>query len=423
MTNFVKKNKIMYLTSHFLSHKHKYRLATMRVIWYHGTAQKKKRMKAILALEDGTVYEGSAIGATGTATGAVCFNTAVAGYQELITDPASRGLIPVMTYPLIGNYGVCEADNESARPQANAIIVSELARLHSNWHSTEDMGTWMSANGLVGIAGIDCRAVATHIRDNGTMRGCVTTELSADEAVAAAKAAPALEGTELVSSVSTAETYVWQGESRAWKLPNKTAGDMSNYCELPAATGKMVVYDFGVTRSTLATLRRHGFECTVVPAGTSAENVLSMGADAVFLSGGPGDPAPLTAISAEIAKLVGKLPIVGTGIGHQLLAMAFGGKTRKLSFGHHGANQPVKDERIGHVLITTQNEDFTVVADSLPSELQVIQTNMNDNTVAALRHTTLPIFTVQYQPSDIPGPKGADSYYTEITKMIQAAKA
>ena len=406
-----------------MSHKHKYSLATKRLIWYHGTAQKKKRMKAILALEDGTVYEGSAIGATGTATGEVCFNTAVAGYQEFLTDPATRGLIPVMTYPLIGNYGICEEDNESSRPQANALIVTELARLHSNWRANEDMGSWMSRHGMVGIEGIDCRAVATHIRDNGTMRGCVTTELSAEEAIAAAKAAPAALGTELVSSVTTKESYLWQGESREWKLPNKTAGDMSNYCELPAATGKMVVYDFGVSYSTLATLRRHGFECTVVPATTTAESVLAMEADAVFLSGGPGDPAPLTAISAEMAKLVGKLPIVGTGIGHQLLAMAFGGKTSKLTFGHHGANQPVKDERIGHVLITTQNEDYTVVADSLPSELEVIQTNMNDNTVAALRHKSYPIFTVQYQPSDIPGPKGADSYYTEITKMIQAAKA
>ena len=380
-------------------------------------------MKAILALEDGTIFEGSSIGATGTATGMVCFNTAVAGYQELITDPASRGQIPVMAYPLIGNYGISEMDNESACPQASALVVTELARLHCNWNSTEDMGSWMQRFNMVGIEGVDCRAIATHIRDNGTMRGCVTTELSAEEAVAAAKAAAPIEGTELVSSVTTAETYLWEGESRAWKLPNKTAGDMTNYCELPAATAKMVVYDFGVTRSTLGTLRRHGFECTVVNANTPAAEVLAMQPDAVFLSGGPGDAAPLTAISAEIAKLIGQLPIVGTGIGHQLLAMAFGGKTQKLPFGHHGANQPVKDERIGHVLITTQNEDFTVEKNSLPAELEVIQTNMNDNTVAALRHKTLPIFTVQYQPSDIAGPKGADSYYTEITKMIQAAKA
>lgn len=380
-------------------------------------------MKAILALEDGTIFEGSSIGATGTATGEICFNTAVAGYQELITDPATCGLIPVMAYPLVGNYGVCEADNESDRPQANAIVVTELARLHSNWNSTEDMGGWMSRHGMVGIAGVDCRAIATHIRDNGSMKACVSTELSADEAVAAAKAAPALQGSDLVSTVTTKESYQWEGESRAWKLPNKTAGDMTNYCELPAATGKMVVYDFGVTRSTLATLRRHGFECTVVPAGTTAEAVLALQPDAVFLSNGPGDATPLGSISQEIAKLAGKLPIAGIGMGHQLLAQAFGGTTSKLKFGHHGANQPVKDERIGHVLITTQNESFTVDAASLPAELEVIQTNMNDNTVAALRHKTLPIYTVQYQASDIAGPKGYDSYFTEITKMIQAAKA
>lgn len=380
-------------------------------------------MKAILALEDGTIFEGSSIGATGTATGEVCFNTAVAGYQELITNPASRGLIPVMTYPLIGNYGIADMDNESDRPQANALVVTELARLHSNWNSTEDMGSWMSRHGMVGIAGVDCRAIATHIRDNGSMRGCVTTELSEEEAVATAKAAQTLAGSNLVKEVTTDKTYMWEGDSRAWKLPNKTVGDMTNYSELPAAIGKMVVYDFGVARSTLATLRRHGFECTVVPADTPAESVLALQPDAVFLSDGPGDAAVLTAPVAEIAKLTGKLPIAGMGIGHQVLAMAFGGKTSKLKFGHHGANQPVKDERIGHVLITTQNESFTVEASSLPAELEVIQTNMNDNTVAALRHKTLPIYTVQYQAADIAGPKGYDSYYTEITKMIQAAKA
>lgn len=380
-------------------------------------------MKAILALEDGTIFEGSSIGATGTATGEVCFNTAVAGYQELITNPASRGLIPVMTYPLIGNYGIADMDNESDRPQANALVVTELARLHSNWNSTEDMGSWMSRHGMVGIAGVDCRAIATHIRDNGSMRGCVTTELNAEEAVATAKAAQTLAGSNLVKEVTTGKTYSWEGDSRAWKLPNKTVGDMTNYSELPAAIGKMVVYDFGVARSTLATLRRHGFECTVVPADTPAESVLALQPDAVFLSDGPGDAAVLTAPVAEIAKLTGKLPIAGMGIGHQVLALAFGGKTSKLKFGHHGANQPVKDERIGHVLITTQNESFTVEASSLPAELEVIQTNMNDNTVAALRHKTLPIYTVQYQAADIAGPKGYDSYYTEITKMIQAAKA
>ncbi|MBQ9094917.1 MAG: glutamine-hydrolyzing carbamoyl-phosphate synthase small subunit [Akkermansia sp.] len=380
-------------------------------------------MKAILALEDGTIFEGSSIGATGTATGEVCFNTAVAGYQELITNPASRGLIPVMTYPLIGNYGIADMDNESDRPQANALVVTELARLHSNWNSTEDMGSWMSRHGMVGIAGVDCRAIATHIRDNGSMRGCVTTELNAEEAVATAKAAQTLAGSNLVKEVTTDKTYIWEGDSRAWKLPNKTVGDMTNYSELPAAIGKMMVYDFGVARSTLATLRRHGFECTVVPADTPAESVLALQPDAVFLSDGPGDAAVLTAPVAEIAKLTGKLPIAGMGIGHQVLAMAFGGKTSKLKVGHHGANQPVKEERIGHVIITTQNESFTVEASSLPAELEVIQTNMNDNTVAALRHKTLPIYTVQYQAADIAGPKGYDSYYTEITKMIQAAKA
>ena len=396
----------------------------MADFWYHGTAQKKKRMKAILALEDGTVYEGSAIGATGTATGELCFNTAVAGYQELITDPATRGTIPVMTYPLIGNYGVCEGDNESARPQANALVVTELARLHSNWRSNQDMGSWMQQHGLVGIEGVDCRAVATHLRDKGSMRACVTTELDAPAAIAAAQAAPTLAGTNPLSFVTEEDAAALQNRDlRGWKLPNKTAGDMTNHVELPACIGKIAVLNFGIKYSTIATLRQHGYECAILPATTPAEAILSAKEyKAVFLSDGAGDPAAICPEVLSNIKAIAEagMPVFGTGMGHMALAQAFGASTYKLPFGHHGANHPVKDERIGHVLITSQNENFTVAADSLPAELEVIQTNMNDNTVAALRHQTLPIFTVQYQASDIPGPKGYDSYFTEITKMIQA---
>ncbi|MBE6418136.1 MAG: glutamine-hydrolyzing carbamoyl-phosphate synthase small subunit [Akkermansiaceae bacterium] len=381
-------------------------------------------MKAILALEDGTVYEGSAIGATGTATGELCFNTAVAGYQELITDPATRGLIPVMTYPLIGNYGICTEDNESTRPQANALVVTELARLHCNWRANTDMGSWMQQFNMVGIEGVDCRAIATHLRENGSMRACVSTELSADAAVAAAQAAPTLAGTDPLSYVCTDDAAAIQGRDlRGWKLPNKTVGDMTNYTELPAVIGKIAVLNFGIKFSTIATLRQHGYECDILPATTAADAILS-GKEykAVFLSDGAGDPAALSPeVLANIKAIAGSgMPVFGTGMGHLALAKAFGAATRQLPFGHHGANQPVKDERIGHVLITSQNESFTVVAESLPAELEVIQTNMNDNTVAALRHKELPIFTVQYQPADIAGPKGYDSYFTEITKMIQA---
>lgn len=385
-------------------------------------------MKAILALEDGTIFEGSSIGATGTATGEVCFNTAVAGYQELITDPATHGLIPVMTYPLIGNYGVTEMDNESPRPQANALVVTELARLHSNWNSTEDMGSWMTRQGLVGIAGVDCRAIATHIRDNGTMRGCVTTELSAEDAVATAKAAPTLEGTDLVKAIYNPEVNygVWTGESREWKLPNKTAGDMTNYKELPPVTHRMAVFDFGVRYSTLAALRRQGIECVVIPPHSCVDDVYAgCKCNSVFLSDGPGDPAAVSEnVIATIEHLVKMgCPVFGNGMGNLLLARAMGASTGKLKFGHHGANQPVKDERVGHVLITTQNDNFTVLPETLPAELEVVQTNMNDNTVAALKHKSKPVFTVQYIPSEIPGPKGADSYFAEIAKMLKAYKA
>lgn len=385
-------------------------------------------MKAILALEDGTIFEGSSIGATGTATGEVCFNTAVSGYQELLTDPATHGLIPVMTYPLIGNYGVCEMDNESKRPHASALVVTELARLHSNWNSQEDMGSWMTRHGLVGIAGVDCRAIATHIRDNGTMRGCVTTELNEEDAVATAKAAPTLEGANLVHEITDSETCYgpWAGESREWKLPNKTAGDMTNYKELPPVTHRMAVFDFGVRYSTLAALRRQGIECVVISPYSCADDVYAGNkCDSVFLSDGPGDPAAVNESCVEtIANLVERgCPVFGNGMGNLLLARAMGASTRKLKFGHHGANQPVKDERAGHVLITSQNDNFTVIPETLPAELEVVQINMNDNTVAALKHKSKPIFTVQYIPSEIPGPKGADSYFAEIAKMLKAVKA
>lgn len=374
-------------------------------------------MNAILALEDGTIFEGTSFGAAGTTTGEVCFNTAVVGYQELLTDPSYKGMLLAMTYTHIGNYGVCEEDNESNNIHANALIVEEASRISSSWRSEESMIAWMERHGVPGIQGVDTRKLTRIISTKGAMRACVTTELSAEEAVAAAKAAPTLEGQDLVSAVTTAAAYHWEGESREWKLPNKTAGDMTYYKELPAVKYTAVVYDFGVCRSTLRAIRRDGFDITVVPASTPAEEVIAMAPDAVFLSNGPGDPAALPAIHAEIAKLVGNIPVYGIGLGQMILAHAMGGKTTKLAFGHHGGNHPVKRILTGAVSITTQSNNFAVMASGLPETVEVTHINMNDGSIAGIRCTASNAAGLQFEPV------GMECNFPEMVRMVEERKA
>ena len=359
-------------------------------------------MKAILALEDGTIFEGSAFGACDTVTGEVCFNTAVMGYQEIMTDPSYNGQILAMTYPLIGNYGICTEDSESDRPQISALVAVEISRLHSSWRAAEPMEDWLKRHNVTGIAGIDTRKLATHLRNNGCMRACVTTQLSAEDAVNAARAAAPLAGADMVSAISTSETYHWDGDSRNWKLPNKTMGDLSNYSDIAPAKYKAVAYDFGIKRSVLRALRRDGFDVTVVNAHTPAADVLAMAPDAVFLSSGPGDPAALGSIAAEIKQLLGKVPVFGLSLGQQILGMAMGATTCKLKFGHHGCNYPVKDTKSGQVLITTQNVDFALVADSLPADVEITHTNLNDGTVEGICSKSVPAMGVQFHPAPVP---------------------
>lgn len=380
-------------------------------------------MKAILALEDGTIFEGKAFGATATVTGEACFNTSMTGYQEILTDPSYRGQIVTMTYPLIGNYGICEEDNESAAPQVRGFAIGELARLHSNWRSNEDLGSWMVRHNIPGIEGIDTRKLTKLLRSKGAQRACLTTELSAEDAIKAAQNAAPMSGSDFVTEVSTADTYHWEGESRDWKLPNKTAGDLTTYDKLPPVQYKIVAYDFGIKRNILRCLRRDGFDVTVVNAYTPAEEVLAMQPDGIFLSNGPGDPAALPRIHAEITKLLGKLPIFGICLGHQLLGHAFGGKTFKLKFGHRGGNQPVKDLRSGKVAITSQNHGFAVDPDSLPADVEVTHVNLNDGTVEGVRHTKMPVFCVQYHPEAAPGPKDADYFFGEFIDLIKDFQA
>lgn len=380
-------------------------------------------MKAILALEDGTIFEGTSFGATGTVTGEACFNTSMTGYQEVLTDPSYRGQIVTMTYPLIGNYGVCEADNESAHPQVRGFAVEEVARVHSNWRAEEALPAWMERHGIPGIEGIDTRKLTKLLRTKGAQRACLSTELSAEEAVAAAQNSAPMSGSDFVTEVSTPDTYHWEDESRDWKLPNKTTGDLSNYAELPPVRYRIVAFDFGIKRNILRCLRRDGFDVTVVNAYTTAEEVLDMNPDGIFLSNGPGDPSALPRIHAELKKLLGKLPIFGICLGHQLLGHAFGGKTFKLKFGHRGGNQPVKDLRTGKVAITSQNHGFAVDPDSLPADVEVTHINLNDGTVEGIRHTTLPIFCVQYHPEAAPGPKDATYFFGEFIGLIEDFKA
>ena len=380
-------------------------------------------MKAILALEDGTIFEGKSFGSTGTVTGEACFNTSMTGYQEILTDPSYRGQIVTMTYPLIGNYGICEEDNESTGPQVRGFVIGELARLHSNWRSNEALETWLERHNIPGIEDVDTRKLTKHLRTHGAQRSCLTTELNAEEAVECAKNSTPMAGSDFVSEVSTPDTYRWEGESRAWKLPNKTAGDMGTYAELPETKYKVVAYDFGIKRNILRSLRQASFDVTVVNAHTTAEEVLAMQPDGIFLSNGPGDPAALPGIHAEIMKLLGKLPIFGICLGHQLLGHAMGGKTFKLKFGHRGGNQPVKDLRSGKVSITSQNHGFAVDPDSLPAEIEVTHVNLNDGTVEGVRHTKMPIFCVQYHPEAAPGPKDADYFFGEFIQLIEDFKA
>ncbi|MBQ3241283.1 MAG: glutamine-hydrolyzing carbamoyl-phosphate synthase small subunit [Akkermansia sp.] len=377
-------------------------------------------MKAILALENGTIFEGTSFGATGTFTGELTFNTSVVGYQELITDPSWKGLFLTYTYTHIGSYGVNEDDNESSRPQAAAVIATELSRLHSNWRATESFGDWLARYGVPGIEGVDTRKLTLIIREQGSMRACITTELSADEAIATAKAAPTLTGADTAVKVSTAAPYRWDGESRAWKLPNKSRGDLSYYTELPAATHKAAVLDLGVQRSVLATLRRDGFDVTVLPATSSAEDILAMGVDGLFISHGPGDPAALSGIAAEVAKLVGKLPIYAMGLGHLVLSIALGCKTVKLPFGHHGGNYAVRDLRSNAVSITTQNNFFAVETDSVCGDALITHTNLSDGTVAGVASKSFPAAGVQFLP--VPPPDDASRTFAEFIDMVDSFK-
>jgi carbamoyl-phosphate synthase small subunit len=379
-------------------------------------------MKAILALEDGRLFEGRAFGATGTTTGEICFNTSMTGYQEVITDPSYRGQIVAMTYPQIGNYGINPEDAESSAPHVRGFVIGELSPVASNWRSRQSLPDYFQQYGVVGIEHVDTRALTKHLRSRGAMRACLTTELDSEAAIKAAQASPSMEGMDYVQEVSTETGYAWQDDSRRFALPNASTGQLETYLALPPIKHRIVAYDFGIKWNILRRLRQAGFEVDVVNSRTSAESVLAKNPDGIFLSNGPGDPAALGYIHEEIKKLIGKKPVFGICLGNQILGHVFGGKTYKLKFGHRGGNQPVKDLRTGRISITSQNHGFAVDPDSLPSNVEVTHLNLNDDTVEGIRHKDMPVFSVQYHPEAAPGPHDATYFFEEFAALIDQTK-
>ncbi len=387
-------------------------------------------MEALLALEDGTIFRGESFGSPQPQAGEICFNTSMTGYQEVLTDPSYRGQIVAMTYPLIGNYGINAVDVESEGPHVRGFVIEELSPLVSSWRAQGTLDEYLKKNNIPGIQGIDTRALTRKLRTSGAMRACIFP--GTDEAAAVKMAREAsYEGVDFVKEVTPERPYAWDEEnslSRRWVVArngqeNTALDEQGNVYEaLPPAVRKIAAYDFGMKKNILRSLRRQGFEVTVVPADTPAREVLAMDIDGVFLSNGPGDPAALTYAHETVREIVGKKPLFGICLGHQILGLALGGKTFKLKFGHRGANQPVKDLRSGKVAITSQNHGYAVEAESLPANVEVTHVNLNDGTVAGLRHKDLPAFSVQYHPEASPGPHDADYFFAEFGKEVDAAK-
>jgi len=391
-------------------------------------------MTALLALEDGRVFRGEAFGASATVTGEVCFNTSMSGYQEVLTDPSYFGQIVAMTAPHIGNYGVNVLDEESRGPQVRGFVVEELSDVPSSWRSEESLDTYLKRHRIPGVQEVDTRALTKHLRQAGAMKACLTSEsLTPEEAVRRAVEGNGVVGMDFVREVTPKHAYDWDpsdAESRPWKITPSSMGvgelrdPLGNvFGFLPPVRHRVVAYDFGMKRNILRGLRQRGLAVRVVPADTAAEDVLALDPDGIFLSNGPGDPSALDYIYTNVRALLGKKPIFGICLGHQILGYALGGKTFKLKFGHRGGNQPVKDLRNGKVSITSQNHGFAVDADSLPADAEVTHINLNDGTVEGLRSKSMPIFSVQYHPEAAPGPHDAEYFFDQFANLIDETKA
>jgi carbamoyl-phosphate synthase small subunit len=378
---------------------------------------------AKLALEDGTVYAGISFGAAGEVDGEVCFNTSMTGYQEILTDPSYRGQIVAMTYPEIGNYGVNSQDVESGRPYLAGFIVRELSRRVSNFRAEGDLHDFLARYGVVGITGIDTRALVRHIRSRGAMKGVLSTDdLDDASLVAKAKASPGLVGRDLVREVIPALRRQWEEKLNPLARLRKEGSGFwvqGSEPQRPTPSPHIVALDYGMKWNIARHLADLNCRVTVLPGTATAEEVLELKPDGVFLSNGPGDPEPLTYAIDTIRGLLGKRPIFGICLGHQLLSLACGAKTFKLKFGHRGANQPVLNCGTGQVEITCQNHGFAVEADTLPRELEITHLNLNDRTIEGVRHRDVPAFSVQYHPEASAGPHDSNYLFGEFLRMIE----
>jgi carbamoyl-phosphate synthase small subunit len=373
---------------------------------------------ALLALSDGAIYRGTAFGAMRVQSGEVVFNTSLTGYQEILTDPSYAGQMVAMTCPQIGNVGVNADDEESSRPFLNGFIVRELFEVPSSWRASDSLSAYMERHGVPGIAGIDTRALVRRIREGGAQVGVISTDPAAQDAnalVARAREAPGLDGRDLVAEVTCERPYRW--EQGLWsgvsgQLPRRAT---------PEPRYRLVAYDFGIKRNIARQLVAHGFDVTVVPATTPAAEALALEPDAIFLSNGPGDPAAVAGVQENVRELAARKPLFGICLGHQILALALGGRTVKLKFGHHGGNQPGQDVASGKVAICAENHGYAVDAASLAAAgepVVVTHVNLNDDTVEGLAHERRPLFSVQYHPEASPGPHDAAYFFGRFREMV-----
>ncbi len=374
-----------------------------------------KGREAILALADGRIFRGRAFGAVGEAVGEAVFNTAMTGYQEVLTDPSYKGQLVCMTYPEIGNVGINAEDAESRRVYVEGFIVKEYWERPSNWRAEMPLGKYLEDAGVVGIEGIDTRALVRHLRTRGAQEAVISSvDLNPDSLVRKAKASPGLVGRDLVKEVTSAEPYDW--DFGDWKLGS---GHVRVRHDATRDAPSIVALDYGIKLNILRRLVASGFRVKVLPAASTADQILAHNPDGIFLSNGPGDPAALPYAYRAIAGVLGKKPVFGICLGHQLLGLALGGKTYKLDFGHHGANHPVMDLRTRRVEITSQNHGFAVNDESLKGRAILSHLNLNDNTVEGLQGTGVPFFSVQYHPEASPGPHDSSYLFARFRKLVE----
>ena len=383
--------------------------------------------KAILALADGTTYNGISIGADGETMGEVVFNTSMTGYQEILTDPSYKGQIVTMTYPHIGNYGINEEDVESSRPHVSGFIVKELSRHPSNWRSHKTLNDYLKENNIVGIQGIDTRALTKRLREKGSQMGIISTEdVKPQNLIDRIKSVHGLSGIDLVKDVTCKQQYGWTNVGESVECGVRSA-ELKIKFRIPHSAFhtrfSIVVYDFGAKWNILRSLVDYGCNVTVVPASTRAEDVMAMNPAGIVLSNGPGDPEAVTYAIENVKKLIGRKPIFGICLGHQILGLALGGKTYKLKFGHHGGNQPVMDLSSRKVEITAQNHNFAVDIDSLGGEVELTHVNLNDQTVEGMHHRRYPLFSVQYHPEASPGPHDSGYLFDRFVTMMKVSNA